>query len=136
MPRIFGHDLIAFILAGLAFYLVGTMIYVVLFGVYWREIANIPMEFMPAPWKMGLGFILPFIATAGLAFLYDKAGTRGMKDHVVIALVAAFAFTITAMAYGYAYGPTYNLRMLTMDGLHMLLGFAAAGAVLSWRKPS
>ena len=134
MPRIFGHDLIAFILAGLAFYLVGTLIYVVLFGVYWREIADIPMEFMPAAWKMVLGFILPFISTAGLAFIYDKAGTRGLHAHIQIALMAAFAFAIMAMTYGYAYGPSYNLRMLTMDGLHMLLGFAAAGAVLSWRK--
>lgn len=134
MPRILGHDLIAFILAGLAFYMIGVMIYVILFGEYWREIASISMEFAPAPWKMGLGFILPFISTAGLAFLYDKAGTRGLADHVVIAVIAAIAFSVMAMAYGYAYGPTYNIRMLSLDSLHMVLGFAAAGAVLSWRK--
>lgn len=134
MPRIFGHNLLFFILAGLAFYIFGFLMYGVIFGEYWMEISNVPEGFSPPAWKMVLGLIVPFLPTAGIALLADKLGKSDLAGYVKLAALLAIAFAIAAMAYGYAYGPAYNVRMFAMDGLHMVIGFAIAGAVLSFGR--
>jgi len=134
MPRIFGHNLLFFILAGLAFYIFGFLMYGVIFGEYWMEIANVSPDHAPAPWKMGLGFVIPFVSTAGIAALASKLGKSDLMGYVKLGVLLAIFFPIMAMAYGYAYGDTYNIRMFTMDSVHMIIGYAIAGAVLSFGR--
>ena len=134
MPRIFGHNLLFFILAGLAFYIFGFLMYGVIFGEYWMEIANVTEAHEPPMWKMGMGFVIPFVPTAGIAILANKLGKSSPVGYMKLGVLLAIFFPVAAMAYGYAYGDTYNVRMFTMDSLHMIIGFAIAGAVLSFGR--
>lgn len=134
MPRIFGHNLLFVLLAGLVFYLFGFLMYGVVFGDYWREISGTPADFSPAAWKMALGAALPFIMAVGLALLAHKTGKSDLMGYVKLGVLVAIVFPVMAMAYGYAYGADYNVRMFAMDSLHMIAGLALTGAVLSFGR--
>lgn len=135
MPRIFGHDLLAFIAAVIAFYAVGFLIYAALFSELWMSLAGYsPEDFAGHEWKMILGPVMPILAVTGLAFMLQASGRSSMTTHMMLGLAAWLFFMVPTMMYAYAYGVNYSLGLLVMDSAHLLIATLAASAVLVWRK--
>jgi len=137
MPRIFGHDLLAFIAAAIAFYATGFVIYALLFSELWMSLAGYaPEDLAGHEWKMILSPVMPLAIVLGLAFLFQAAGRSGLTGHLKAGAAAWLFFMVPVMMYGYVYGVNYPLGLLAMDAGHLLVATLAASAVLVWRKPA
>ncbi|KPP83126.1 MAG: protein of unknown function DUF1761 [Oceanicaulis sp. HLUCCA04] len=135
MPRIFGHDLLAVIAAAVAIYIIGFLIYGLLFSAYWMaQYGYTADSFAGHEWKMLLGPVMPILTVLGLAALFQTAGASGLKSHLRIGFIAWAGFSLTALLYGFAYGVTMTPGALALDAVHLLLGILAASAILVWRK--
>ncbi|GGH02344.1 MAG TPA: hypothetical protein DF715_03775 [Oceanicaulis sp.] len=135
MPRIFGHDLLAVIAAAVAIYIIGYLIYGLLFSTFWMEQYGYTADsFAGHEWKMFLGPIMPVLTVLGLAALFQAANASGLKSHLRIGVIAWAGFSLSTLLYGFAYGITMTPAALALDAVHLLLGILAASAILVWRK--
>lgn len=135
MPRIFGHDLLAVIAAAVAIYIIGFLIYALLFSGFWMaQYGYTADSFAGHEWKIFLGPVMPVLTVLGLAALFQAAGASGLKSHLRIGFIAWAGFSLTALLYGFAYGITMTSGALALDAVHLLLGILAASAILIWRK--
>lgn len=135
MPRIFGHDLLAVIAAAVAIYVIGFLIYGLLFSTFWMEQYGYTADsFAGHEWKMFLGPIMPILTTLGLAALFQAANASGLNAHIRIGVIAWAGFSLSTLLYGFAYGITMTPAALALDAVHLLLGILAASAILVWRK--
>lgn len=135
MPRIFGHDLLAVIAAAVAIYIIGFLIYGLLFSSYWMAQWGYTLDsFAGHEWKMFLGPIMPILTVLGLAALFQTAGASGLNAHLRIGVIVWAGFSLSTLLYGYAYGILMTPGVLVLDAIHLLLGILAASAILVWRK--
>lgn len=135
MPRIFGHDLIAVIVAAVVIYFIGFLIYGLLFSGYWMaQYGYTADSFAGHEWKMFLGPVMPILTVLGLAALLQAAGASGLMAHLRIGFIAWAGFCLPTMLYAFAYGILITPGALALDLAHLLLGVLAASAVLVWRK--
>ncbi|KAA5804749.1 DUF1761 domain-containing protein [Alkalicaulis satelles] len=135
MPRIFGHDLLAFIAAVIAFYAVGFVIYGLVFNALWMSLAGYsPQDFAGHEWKIVLGPVMPILIVTGLAFMLQASRRSNLTGHVSLGFAAWLFFMLPSLMYGYAYGVNYPLGLLVMDGGHLLAAALIASAILVWRK--
>ena len=135
MPRIFGHDLLAVIAAAVAIYIIGFLIYGLLFSDFWMaQYGYTADSFAGHEWKMFLGPIMPVLTALGLAALFQTANATGLKSHIRIGVIAWAGFSLSALLYGFAYGTMVTTGALALDAVHLLLGILAASAILVWRK--
>ncbi|MEO1039493.1 MAG: DUF1761 domain-containing protein [Pseudomonadota bacterium] len=134
MPRIFGHDLLGVALGALAFYLVGFLIYGMVFGEYYQQINNVPAGYVVSSTSMAMGLIMPIVSTLGFAWIMNKAGKGSITAYVTTGIVLAVAIACMGLMYIAVYGPHYSFEAFGLDAVHQVLAFAAAGAVLGSRK--
>lgn len=135
MPRIFGHDLLAVIAAAVAIYIIGFLIYGLLFSGFWMaQYGYTADSFAGHEWKMFLGPIMPILTTLGLAALFQAANASGLNAHIRIGVIAWAGFSLSTLLYGFAYGTMVTPGALALDAIHLLLGILAASAILVWRK--
>ncbi|PWE16586.1 hypothetical protein DDZ18_12525 [Marinicauda salina] len=135
MPRIFGHDLIAAVAAVAAIYLIGFLIYGVVFQDLWMSLAGVTeADYAGQEWKMALSPVMPILTVIGLSALIEMSGARDIAGHLKVGFFAWLGFAFTALMYGWVYGADYPLGLFAMDAIHVLLGALAAAAVLVWRK--
>ena len=130
-----GINWAAVIAAGVAFYLLGFVVYGMIIPeemmLTWsgltREEMDVGMERMP------FGALLPLATALFMAILFNWGGidsaTRGARWGMVIALASA----IPTIWYGWV----YELRPAeagVLDSAHQLIGHAVVGAILGrWR---
>jgi hypothetical protein len=135
MPRIFGHDLLAVIAAAVAIYIIGFLIYGLIFSAYWMaQWGYTPDSFAGHEWKIFLGPIMPILTVLGLAALFQAAAASGLRTHLRIGFIAWAGFSLSTLLYGFAYGTMMTPGALALDAVHLLLGVLAASAILIWRK--
>lgn len=135
MPRIFGHDLLAVIAAAVAIYIIGFLIYGLLFASYWMAQWGYTADsFAGHEWKMFLGPVMPILTVLGLAALFQAAGASGLNAQLRIGFIAWAGFSLSTLLYGFAYGIMMTPGALALDAAHLLLGILAASAILVWRK--
>ena len=137
MPRVFGHDLIAVIASAIAIYAVGFIVYGVLFYGVWLDASGYTEEmFVGAQWKMALSPLMPIMTALTLAYLNQATNSKGMMDHVKVALAGFLGFSGVAILYTWVYSPLTDMTVLMIDAVHLLLGAIAGSTVLIWRKPA
>lgn len=135
MPRIFGHDLLAVIAAAVAIYVIGFLIYALLFSEFWMaQYGYTADSFAGHEWKMFLGPVMPILTTLGLAALFQAANASGLNAHIRIGVIAWAGFSLSTLLYGFVYGIAMTKAALALDAVHLLLGILAASAILVWRK--
>ncbi len=131
-----GINWLAVIVAAVAIYAIGFVIYGLVVPPEWEmsasgftqaEIDNLPMSRMP------FGPVMPLMTAIflGVLFKLGKVGdaSTGVKWGAVVALASA----IPALLYGWVYG-VGPLDLTLLDSGHLLLGHVAAGAILGgWR---
>jgi hypothetical protein len=135
MPRIFGHDLLAFIAAAIAIYATGFVIYALLFSELWMTLnAYAPEDLAGHEWKMALSPVMPIVLVTGLAWLLQLARQSGFAAHLKLGAGVWLFFMVPVMMYGYVFGVKYPLGIWIMDSAHLLIATLAASALLAWRK--
>jgi len=137
MPKIFGSSLLAIILATLLFYVVGFVIYGLLFSEQWMtyacmtEAEALARNEALGPMMYIWGLVITLAQVLGIALFLKKANVNSAGKGLMKGAMLATLFALPVMAYNWLYqGSSANL--LGMDYIHLLIGYGIAGAVLGF----
>lgn len=136
--RAWGVNWVAVIVAAIVHYLISFLIYGVLFTDMWIVLMGYTSEtaeaaFAGQQWRMGLGVIMPILASVGLATLIAQTGKTSLRGAVGLAVLAWAAFGLSTSLYFYVY-QLYPLGVFVMDGAHALISYVVVAAILAvWR---
>jgi hypothetical protein len=130
-----GHNVLAIIAAAVAMYLIGFVIYGVLFSDMWMALSGVTEEsFVGHEWRMGLSPIMPILIAIGISIVIGWRGATGVQAGGMTGFVVAIFFLIAARMYAFAYS-TEPVGLLWIDALHFLLICPLAGAIIAgWPK--
>ena len=131
-----GINWLAVLVAAVAFYAIGFVIYGLLIPaetwMAWEGVTAEEMEAVGSS-RMPFSVVMPLMTAIFMAVIFKWAqvasGSNGAKWGAVIALASA----VPAMMYGWVYG-VGPAEMTVIDAGHLLLGHVAAGAVLGGWK--
>jgi purine-cytosine permease-like protein len=128
---IVGDNWLAIGVAAIAFYAVGFIIYGAVFSKLWMQLSGFSKEqLQPHMWKMAISPIMPILAAIGLAIILKLARVDSLTTGLVITFQIWFFIVLSTRLYSYVYSPE-RPGLLVMDTIHLLLGFLAAGAIIS-----
>jgi purine-cytosine permease-like protein len=128
---IVGDNWLAIVVAAIAFYAVGFIIYGAVFSKLWLQLSGYTQEQLkPHMWKMAISPIMPILSAIGLAIFLKLAQVDNLPAGLVVTLQIWFFLVLSTRLYSYVYSPE-RPGLLIMDAIHLLLGFLAAGAVIS-----
>lgn len=135
MPKIFGHSLLAIILATTLFYMVGFAIYGFLFSEQWMNYADMTEAEALArnealgPMMFIWGILITLAQVLGIALFLKKANVSSAGKGLIKGAILATVFALPIMAYNWLYqGSSANL--LGLDYIHLLVGYSLVGAIL------
>lgn len=119
-----GINWLSVVVAAVAFYAIGFIIYGLL----------IPAEMeATAESRMMFGVVMPLMTAIFMALLFKWGSVKGAVTGAQWGAVIALASAVPAMLYGWVYG-VGPIDMTIIDSGHLLLGHVAVGAVLGgWR---
>ncbi len=134
--RIAGVNVLAVIVAAIAVYAMGALIYGVLVNPeVWMAGAGITKEEMDAVGmtRMPYSPVMPLMTATGLAVLFKWAGVSGLGNGIKWALLVAFSSAVPTLLYGWVYG-VGPIEHTLLDIAHLAIGHGVAGAILaSWK---
>ncbi|MFY0639007.1 DUF1761 domain-containing protein [Maricaulis maris] len=135
MPRIFGLNILATLVAGLAFWMVGALFYGVLFADLWMGLwgfdeADLARMETAMGMTMGIGFLLSIIFAGVLGFALKALKADGMMGAIKWAVFLWAGFVVTTMSYDMIYA-LQPVMLLIVDGAHTLTGFIVMAALLT-----
>ncbi len=132
--RVMGHNVLAIAVAAIAIWLLGFLIYVVLFSEQWmtwmqlteaeRDTDNGRMPFM---------LVMPILQAIGISLAVKWRNQAGWMAGLTTGVLMAVFFSIAARMYGWVYSFEVN-ELFGIDSAHFLLTHAVAGAILgAWK---
>ena len=128
---IVGDNWLAIIVAAIAFYAIGFIIYGAVFSKLWMQVSGYTQEQLkPHMWKMAISTIMPVLTAIGLAIILKMCGVTNLAAGLVVTSQIWFFLILSTRLYSFVYSPE-RPGLLIMDAIHLLLGFLAAGAVIS-----
>jgi len=133
--RIGGINWLSVIVAAIAIYAIGFVIY----GVMMPMDTNIAMSGMTdaeratAEARMMYSPLMPILTAAFMAVLFKWGQVADAMTGAKWAIVVALASAVPTILYGWVYGGL-NSNMTMIDCAHLLLGHIAAGAILGGWK--
>jgi len=126
-----GDNWVAIIVAAVAIYAIGFIIYGAVFSKLWMQLSGYTKEqLQPHMWKMTVSWIMPILTAIGLAILLKLARVDNLATGVVISFQLFVFIVLPVRLYSFVYSPE-RPGLLVMDSIHLLLGFLAAGAIIS-----
>lgn len=126
-----GDNWLAIIVAALAFYAIGFLIYGAVFSKLWMQLSGYTQEQLkPHMWKMAVSPVMPILTAIGLAIILKLCGVTNLATGLVITFQIWFFLILSTRLYSFVYSPE-KPGLLVMDAIHLLLGFLAAGAIIS-----
>jgi hypothetical protein len=134
--RAAGINWLAVIVAAIAVYAIGFVIYgLVVPEQWWMTASGITQQEVDAlgASRMPFGVVMPLMTAGFLAVLFKLGRVAGAATGAKWAVVVALASAIPTLLYGWVYG-TGPFEVTLIDSAHLLLGHVAAGAILGgWR---
>lgn len=134
--RICGINWLAALVAAVAIYCVGALIYGVLIDPkVWMDATRITQAEVDAIGmaRMPFSAVMPLMTAFGMAALFKGGGVSGLANGVKWAVLIAFTSAIPTILYGWVYG-VEPFTVIWIDGAHLLIGHGVAGAILaSWK---
>ena len=131
-----GFNWAAVLAAAVAIYAIGFIIYGLLIPPErWLAMEGISQAEMEAVGqsRMIFGPLMPILTAVFLAVILQWGGVSTVGTGVRWAAAIAFASAIPTVLYGWVYG-VGSIEATVIDVVHLLLGHAAAGAILGgWR---
>jgi len=133
--RIGGLNILAVLVAAVAIYAIGFVIYGMLIPAdQWMAMAGMSeSEQATAMTRMPFSVVMPIMTALFMALIFKWAAVSGMASGARWGLVIGLASAVPAMLYGWVYGGL-STDMTMIDVSHLLLGHLAAGAVLGGWK--
>jgi Protein of unknown function (DUF1761) len=135
MPRIFGLNIIAVLVAGIALWFIGALFYGVLFADLWMGLWGFGasdearMESSMGA-TMGAGFVLSLLVAGVLGFALKALKADGLVPAIKWSVFLWAGFVLTTMSYDIIYA-LQPLMLLVLDGAHMLTGFVVMAVLLT-----
>ncbi|MEA1941562.1 MAG: DUF1761 domain-containing protein [Pseudomonadota bacterium] len=135
MPRILGLNIIAVIVATLAFYGLGAVWYGAIFSDLWTGLWNFTDAQMTAAEAaagpaMALGFVNTLVTVVFLGLALKALNADKMSSAIKWAVFLWAGFAVTTMMYDIAYA-MQPVMLLVLDGAHLLIGFVLAAVLLT-----
>ena len=130
-----GINWIAVIAAAVAIYAIGFVIYAMLIPEEsWTAMSGMTEETKAiAMSRMPFSVVMPLLTAIFMAILFKWGQVASSATGAKWAIVVALASAIPTILYAWVYGGN-NTEMMLIDGAHLLLGHAAAGAILGGWK--
>jgi hypothetical protein len=126
MPRIFGLNIIATLVAGIAFWLLGYVWYAVLFGEAWTALVGFTPEQLANTDNQGMlmtfGALLAIVSAGFLGFMLNRLDNPSMLDAIKHGVLICLGFVVMTQVYR----PIYELapvQLLCIDASYQLIGF-------------
>lgn len=133
--RFMGHNVIAIIVAAVAIWAIGFIIYVLLFQQQWMQWMGVTEADMQqgGSGRMPFMLVMPFLQAIGLSLAVKWRGKPGWMAGMTTGMLMAVFIAIAARMYGWVYS-TEVTELFAMDSAHFFLTHAAAGAILgAWK---
>ncbi|MGH6659838.1 MAG: DUF1761 domain-containing protein [Sphingomicrobium sp.] len=131
-----GINWIAVLVAAIAFYAIGFVIYGLLIPAEsWMAMSGISEAEIEALGenRMLFSVMMPLMTAIFMAVLFKWGKVADAATGAQWGVVIALASAVPGMLYGWVYG-VGPIEMTMIDSAHLLLGHAAAGAVLGGWK--
>jgi hypothetical protein len=152
MPRVAGLNVVAVLVAAIAFYAVGMVFYGFVFMETWgqemlvnhgadpaaahaltgdalfAELNKIPGSLDMAT-AYGLGFLVSLVTTIGIALVLKMAKPASIVAALATALLLWVCFAVTGLAYNVLYS-TESKTIFMIDMAHLFTAFLLSSAVL------
>ena len=127
MPRIFGVNIIAWLVSAVALYFVGFVFYGLLFSEAWVSLWNFSPEQIEAAEaaagpSMALGFVISLATAFFIGLALKKFGAEGLVPVTRKAVFLWAGFVVTTLAYDTVYA-LQPVMLLVIDSAHLLVGF-------------
>lgn len=128
---IVGDNWLAIIVAAVAIYAIGFIIYGAVFSGLWMKLSGYTKEqLQPHMWKMAISWIMPILTAIGLALILKSAGVTNLATGLMISLQVWFFIVLSTRLYSFVYSPE-RPGLLVMDAIHLFLGVMVAGGIIS-----
>ena len=131
-----GINWIAVLVAGVAFYAIGFVIYGLLIPPErWMALSGISAADMEAVGQSRMPFsvVMPLMTAGFMALLFKWGSVTGISKGAQWGVVVALASAVPGMLYGWVYG-VGPIDMTLVDSAHLLLGHVAVGMILgAWK---
>ncbi len=133
--RFQGHNVLAIVVAAIAIYLIGFLIYGLAFQEAWVAATGwSKAELETGMGKMPVGFIIPFLLAIGLSLAIKWRNASGWLAGARTGFLVALFFLLTQLLYGYTYAPAGGETLLGIDAMHAFLTASVGGAILgAWK---
>jgi len=135
MPKIFGTSVLAIFLGSLAFYMVGFLIYGVLFSEQWLALVEMTeAEALARNEELGAmmfvwGYGVTLVQVLGLAWVMNQAGEFGAVSAIKVAAVIATFVSLPVLGYNWLYEGR-AAGAVAMDYVHVLIGYSLACIII------
>lgn len=133
--RMMGHNLLAIIVAALAIYFVGFLIYGMLFTDAWVVSTGWSAEQLETgAGKMPFGPAPSLLIAIGMSLAVKWRGKAGWMEGAVTGVLMAVFLLIGERFYGFVYSPAGGEVWLAIDALYAVLSGVVAGAIVgAWK---
>ena len=132
--RVMGHNVFAIVVAAIAIWAIGFLLYVILFQAQWMAWMGVTEEQMQQDnGRMPFMVVMPFLQAIGLSMAVKWHNAPGWMGGLRTGVLMAVFLTVAGRMYGWVYSfePT---ELFGLDSLHFLLTHAVAGAILgAWK---
>jgi hypothetical protein len=132
--RVMGHNVLAIVVAALAIWAIGFLLYVVLFQQQWLDwMGFTEAEMEQDNGRMAFMVVMPVLQAIGLSLAVKWRDAPGWIGGLTTGLLLALLLTIAGRMYGWVYS-FERVELFGLDSLHFLLTHAVAGAILgAWK---
>ena len=132
--RVMGHNVFAIIVAAIAIWAIGFLLYVALFQAQWMAWMGVTEEQMQQDnGRMPFMVVMPFLQAIGLSLAVKWRNAPGWMGGLMTGVLLAIFLTIAGRMYGWVYSFEAT-ELFGLDSLHFLLTHAVAGAILgAWK---
>lgn len=129
-----GHNVLAIVVAAIAIWAIGFLLYVVLFAEQWSAWMGLTEADMNKDnGRMPFMIVMPFLQAIGLSLAVKWRNASGWMAGATTGVLMAVLLSIAARMYGWVYSFEVN-ELFGLDSLHFLLTHAVAGAILGvWK---
>lgn len=132
--KVFGVKLVPVLVAAVAAYIVGAIIYGALFSAQWMVWSGMTEEsFKGNEWRMYISWVMPLALSFGLAKKINAYNIAtwlaGAKTGAALGLLLVIACRMYTFVYS-----TEPWQLFALDGVHIILAATVAGAVLGAMK--
>lgn len=134
MPRIFGLNLAAVLLASVVFYFVGFLWYGVIFMNAWMDAHEMTADDGVGGIWMAGGFVITLLQVIGIAKVMQWRGVVDILGALGTAFILWLFLALPFVHYAYIYLPSHNHVTLMIDASHFLVGWSLSAVVLSLFK--